>query len=1627
MGLGLRTESIFKHLPGEHDQKKHGDWAKGLTVNDYEGRLGDRSHVTRRAKGTISTSHIAQLGGVKGEVPGEHRNRTGERWEAFKADIAERGIQTPLFITVDYDEPPKISEGNHRRDAAVELGLKEVPVEIRFFGKAEWPERSVPPLPEFPIRHAVGQPNVWDDHRLVFADSGDGGELHDKKMTWMRSLAHKRGIDPAAVEAIDEALFRATDSEMFSSDTLSGAVGGTGPLSQGIELQREWTRAAWKRLGLGETIAVTRAIRLDEGNAPEGSGISSWVVAENKSQVAGWYDRRGIGVLWVERDVGPEDVLAIPWAEGRLRSNFVRIHGEVLVLPFAPIAKHTPGGVDHDQSKHGNRGAVGSTQSSPALSSNSGKYRIPVNEEWRYDWSPLQSVAGSKASIYERHITSGRMTEENKRAIKDLNVYGIKERIKNDPDVIDYSEALGEWNREWFSGKHRDAYPYGPSNPSRYSGTSEDVGVENFVDSALKSWADWGHRESDAIQHAIEDEFGVHQKGAPSRFSDEDLEMLYTAGRRVSAEVGKSAWQAFIRGTYEETQDYLEHAPDHIILFRGLRGLKHSREMNHSLQRWSFFHETMDADTPIYTDAVLAGRPVSSWSASYQTAEDFVPVSPRDSGLILTAVVPKRAIISTAGSGFGAASEDEIVVIDTGHNVVTVAPATQPRLYKESRLDTVYNRVSLFGDAGPNSRRKTRIAGTRQYVEDMRDAIWVDSEIDYRYVPESEVEELYGSVEKRARPLPEIVPEREDEEWLKAKPEPVKKHTPGGVGHDQKKHGNDRVRRAPDRGPDNIFSTEEVAATVAYSLMSRYPGIMRYEDPSACEGECIRAEAAINQFLDENYPDLYYKDLYVIGIDESHMSDDRAMSMDWDYTGNPDTVRKYQNHNIPMMSLDGKEWVTLDFTYRQFEPDSEFPLIEPEAIARGRWEQIQEFNYRAPTEELKKHTPGGVSHDQDKHGDREGAGLGLGPVNVPGLTKPAPTSSGRIRHKPEAEVDAMYAGASKAMEAGDDDLASEFFTRGRALKTKWKEDLEDAISLGELEPEDAKNYGYESWDADNPWMPLPDTVYHVTTAASAVKEQGLKSRHELEQGSGKGLGGGARDTISFSGDAKIASEIRDSMLDMHSVVNFNVTMDELIERAKTGDRGSEPFYDIWLGKLDEKAYENEVGGLQEWTETYRPYGQPQSREGVLEAVNMRDPGFENLKPIESTRAGTSDKYYGWTWDVSEVRQRERMGGQMKRFLSWREHKGGIENPLFFSSDLEGFAAAPKSEIELLTFHPSNPNVKGQQLGGPLGEWRTTTGEATVLDERHKIAKHRPGGQDHDQKRHGRRGMGINSSPTMAEEHAEALRGGYVLGGGGRKHKIPKKGTPFPVIEPGELRYSDEAFGTSVRYSDKAFGTSDRDARDARGEALERLLAKTEADVALAKADPIGAYKQLGAHYDRLAYERGHVFEEFNSLNVTGRSDRLRELRNERRFGGGLSTDKGVELDELEEEYEALEEEGSVRRGALKARQFVLDKEIFATHDVMDRVKSDAAAAYTARGHEIRAEIATMAAEPQSIPKFSIVNEEGGVQDRRRPTYIHARDLPEYGECSKPKGRHWNTGTNLPSSTTLIGDRKDSVV
>ena len=59
--------------------------------------------------------------------------------EAFPTNKGKYGADKEYrpFIIVDYEGIPTVSEGNHRIMAAAALGMKDLPVEIRYFDGGE--------------------------------------------------------------------------------------------------------------------------------------------------------------------------------------------------------------------------------------------------------------------------------------------------------------------------------------------------------------------------------------------------------------------------------------------------------------------------------------------------------------------------------------------------------------------------------------------------------------------------------------------------------------------------------------------------------------------------------------------------------------------------------------------------------------------------------------------------------------------------------------------------------------------------------------------------------------------------------------------------------------------------------------------------------------------------------------------------------------------------------------------------------------------------------------------------------------------------------------------------------------------------------------------------------------------------------------------------------------------------------------------------------------------------------------------------------------------------------------------------------------------------------------------------
>lgn len=162
-------------------------------------------------------------------------------------------------------------------------------------------------------------------------------DLHSAKQEWMLTRAAEIGLEPSrarrAVVAVDDALDRSSDSLVWSRGPLEESVErvwsgqGESTLDDGVALQRAYTDMVWDQVyGDRPSVAV---VRHEDPSEPKSSTkLTSWSVSENRPQIDQRAERLGHTVM--EDEVPRGEALMIPWGEGRYRSNYVNVKGEVL-------------------------------------------------------------------------------------------------------------------------------------------------------------------------------------------------------------------------------------------------------------------------------------------------------------------------------------------------------------------------------------------------------------------------------------------------------------------------------------------------------------------------------------------------------------------------------------------------------------------------------------------------------------------------------------------------------------------------------------------------------------------------------------------------------------------------------------------------------------------------------------------------------------------------------------------------------------------------------------------------------------------------------------------------------------------------------------------------------------------------------------------------------------------------------------------------------------------------------------------------------------------------------------------------------------------------------------------------
>jgi len=121
-----------------------------MEIINYSGEKGNNSHCTAMISGSLSAKKIEWLKGKNDEQTLFEKSKSGRYtlsdWDNFLADVKINGIKDPILIVVEQNTfdcngriinfaSPKIFEGSHRLQAAIQLGI-DIKVDIRIFGHA---------------------------------------------------------------------------------------------------------------------------------------------------------------------------------------------------------------------------------------------------------------------------------------------------------------------------------------------------------------------------------------------------------------------------------------------------------------------------------------------------------------------------------------------------------------------------------------------------------------------------------------------------------------------------------------------------------------------------------------------------------------------------------------------------------------------------------------------------------------------------------------------------------------------------------------------------------------------------------------------------------------------------------------------------------------------------------------------------------------------------------------------------------------------------------------------------------------------------------------------------------------------------------------------------------------------------------------------------------------------------------------------------------------------------------------------------------------------------------------------------------------------------------------------------
>jgi hypothetical protein len=400
------------------------------------------------------------------------------------------------------------------------------------------------------------------------------------------------------------------------------------------------------------------------------------------------------------------------------------------------------------------------------------------------------------------------------------------------------------------------------------------------------------------------------------------------------------------------------------------------------------------------------------------------------------------------------------------------------------------------------------------------------------------------------------------------------------------------------------------------------------------------------------------------------------------------------------------------------------------ALKDAAYAVLREFN--------KNHEPEGTA---DRNSDGKGDGGQFATRDGAAIPAKQDHVDAWARGKGFASMDDFY-----TKRLADDPAAKAFeYSDYRAPEVQWEQMVNHAIAMGVVSPEEAKALGHYidgNVSSNGGYKPLPPVLYHVATASTDIMQGGLKTRDELRQMSGTGLGGGESDTISFTADLKTARAIRQAMLEAHDVATGKMTVEQMLRVAEEStphllarpntNKGTmygqtkAPFYESFV-RMAGGGAEWKVGDPLPWSiqghldglhrvSEYSDEGKALTARFAGEfavPVSQLPPGYVALHPFQ----GRDEMFVHLNQIARPVTQEERLDSAFALYKTWafaRDAAGGKLDPLFFSSDPKALAKVKRSEIRILQFKPRHRKVRGYQVSA-LGEWRVKTGKAVKYD------------------------------------------------------------------------------------------------------------------------------------------------------------------------------------------------------------------------------------------------------------------------------------------------------------------------